>query len=143
METTIIGCVCFMLAIACYAVVQTLQLRHDMSIWRSVRADSFFGIGSWYRKYDKKFLDRPAPSNWYYRRFGIRYKEKFPGSATVFVFLTDAMHFFQFMFFNLLCLSVNLIIFSGWSVVINFFLLRIIVWLVWGLFFEHLLVKRK
>ena len=50
----------------------------------------------------------PAPNNWYYRFFKLKYKEDFPLSATLLVFLTDAYHFISaivsFTLIFLLCL---------------------------------------
>jgi hypothetical protein len=40
----------------------------------------------------------PAPDNWYYRRFRIPYRERFPGSATIFSCLTDGFHAAQWCF---------------------------------------------
>lgn len=137
---TVLGVILFMLAIVCYAIVQTLQLRHEYSVWQNSYYKGFWGTSSWLRKYSKEL--KLAPKTWYYKYFKLSYKERFPGSATIFVFVTDAMHFFQFMFFNLLCLSVALFLFTEWSILINFILLRVLVWIVWGLFFEHLLVKK-
>jgi hypothetical protein len=60
----------------------------------------FWGNNSWMRKYIFKgnmYQDLP-PDNWYYRTFRIKYKERFPGSATIFVTFTDGFHLMQFIF---------------------------------------------
>lgn len=140
--------VCFFAAIVCYAIVQTLQLRPLDSIWADAAPFSFWGRSSHVRKYafrKKKYsrLMLPAPDNWYYRKFKIKYQERFAGSATVFVWVTDAMHFFQFMYFNLMALSYALAFSSGWGIVVNFLLIRIGAWIVWGTWFEWVFLKRK
>jgi hypothetical protein len=43
-----------------------------------------------------------APTTWYYKLFNLKYKERFPGSATVFVALTDGYHLFQMLFLLLI-----------------------------------------
>src|SRR6478736_5466835 len=58
-----------------------------------VHPDSFWGDRSYNRKYDRRMII--APATWYYRFFEIKYKERFPGSATVFVALTDGYHLMQ------------------------------------------------
>lgn len=74
---------------------------------------SFLGSESWKRKYKKHpssnsqmYLTYPAPNNWYYKFFGIRYKERFPGSATVFVFLTDGYHLVQWFMIKAILIAV-------------------------------------
>lgn len=141
--------VCFFAAIVCYAIVQTLQLRPLDSIWADAEPFSFWGRNSWARKYagrKKKYsrLMLPAPDNWYYRKFKIKYQERFPGSATVFVWVTDALHFFQFMYFNLICLA---LVFPAnaplLDSVITFLLLRLGYWIFFGWWFEWVFLKRK
>ena len=71
---------------------------------------SFFGSESWKRKYKitpQGYL-YAAPDTTYYRLFNLNYKERFPLSATVLVFLTDGYHFVQFVVFKSLTLAVAL-----------------------------------
>jgi hypothetical protein len=57
----------------------------------------------------------------YYRAFGIKYKEAFPGSATVFVFLTDGYHLIQWIMTKCVFIAVAtsfvefLILWAVWS----------------------------
>lgn len=48
----------------------------------------------WKGKYafDQAGQLKPAPDNLYYRFFGLKYQEKFSGSATLFVSFTDRWH---------------------------------------------------
>lgn len=55
------------------------------------------------RKYAKP---RRPPKGLYARIFNLEYAERFPGSATVFVSLTDRYHAFQFFFKLFLCISI-------------------------------------
>lgn len=59
----------------------------------------FFGRDSWKRKYKLDHLDNPVNSEntFYTKLFNLKYKERFPLSATLLVFLTDGFHFFQFL----------------------------------------------
>lgn len=51
----------------------------------------------------------------YYSLFGIRYKERFLGSATIFAFATDVYHYYQFMFKIGICAAIVLhVSWLGW-----------------------------
>lgn len=76
----------FALAVALYAIS---QLQQQSKLRGQKAGDSFWGERSWWRKY--KGLDAT--------------KEAFPGSTTIFVFLTDGYHFCQFLFTILFCIS--------------------------------------
>lgn len=64
------------------------------------------GMGFWGNNSDRrKYKTHSAgygtidpPNNFYYRFYKIPHKEKFPGSATFLVLLTDAPHLMQFLF---------------------------------------------
>lgn len=95
------------LAVSCRAITE-LAL-HGKLRW-SGKHTSFWGNNSWMRKYNFKgdmYNDLP-PNNWYYRFFNIDYKERFPLSATLLVFVTDGMHLCQALFFLLLSLSFSI-----------------------------------
>lgn len=77
---------------------------------------SFWGKESWNRKYKRypyvdpmqaqqKYQLIAAPDNWYYEITKIKYKEKFPLSATVLVFLTDGFHLVQWTMIKCLILA--------------------------------------
>lgn len=134
-------------AAICYAVIETLQIRHDKSIWANKPLCSFWGATSWTRKYYRNPVHgvfEQAPDKWYYRYFHLKYREKFPGSATVFVFLTDAHHFFQWLMFNFIALSLVLVVWHGHSfgvILVGFVLVRVLFSTVFGLFFERIFTK--
>lgn len=84
---------------------------HGKLRWITEDLHGFWGKISWYRKYEcvekfdeiihEKYLDPvKAPKTWYYKRFKIKYKEKWFTSATATVFLTDGWHLAQFVFVN-------------------------------------------
>lgn len=89
----------------------------------------FWGTSSDWRKYSFKVKGRKPfdqiitedpKDNWYYRFNNIKYKERFPGSATVFVLFTDGFHLLQFIF--KICLSIG---------IFNFTIPAIYFWLGW------------
>ncbi len=62
---------------------------------------------SWANKYADGLF--PYVKKWYY--FGIitpAYKERFPYSSTIFVFLTDFWHGLQFVFLNGVCVVISI-----------------------------------
>ena len=86
------------LSIACYSV-RELQA-HGKLRWQEDE-DGFWNNNSWTRKYatDDKGFFIPAPKNIYYRFFKIKYKERFPLSATFLVSITDSYHLLQSLSF--------------------------------------------
>lgn len=120
----ILSTIFFALAVVCYAINQLWnhgKLKTNSHFWDSV---------SYLNKYDTKNVALKAPlNNWYYKFFKIPYKERFPGSATIFVFLTDGMHLTQFLFNLFIPLAMS----SGHlQVYWNVFL---IYWTVWHITF--------
>lgn len=95
----------FILAASCYAVSQAV-VHGKFNLY----GGEFWNDMGFLRKYNRKgdpynYGLIYAPNTWYYRWFKIKYKERFPGSATIFVFVTDAYHLFQALFKIFLCLS--------------------------------------
>lgn len=97
---------------ACWAVMCSRTFHPDDQ-W--ISDISFWGKDSWRLKYKFSPLDfilmEPAPKTWYYRIFDIAYKERFPGSATIFVWLTDGFHLMQF--FMIWCIVGAVLTFRG------------------------------
>lgn len=129
----------FMLAAACYAVMSHLRFHNTQD--GKFRRHTFFGAESWRRKYRKGVLSTPgnydlleALDSPYYDIFKIKYREKFPWSATALVFLTDGYHLFQWLMikFLLLGFTVNynhgfhfdwvgfILLWASWTVIFNF-----------------------
>lgn len=93
----------FIFAVIPYAIKE-LQA-HGKLKWMTSYNGGFWSIDSWKNKYKKHHLknvdyyDMLQPTNnWYYRFFKIKHKERFPGSATIFVTFTDGFHLMQFLF---------------------------------------------
>lgn len=89
----------FIFAVICYAIKELHSF--GKLNWQK-EGTGFWGGSSYLRKY-KKAVGKStaliaAPNNWYYRFFKIKYKERFPLSATLLVSLTDAPHALQLTF---------------------------------------------
>lgn len=108
----ILSVILFIASVACYTISQLLN--HSKIGLTGKNTWSFFGHDSHLRKYkniggpDQVYIIDRAPNNWYYRLFRIPYRERFLGSATIFVFLTDGYHLMQFFFKLFLCASIAL-----------------------------------
>ncbi len=104
--------------------------RYDQSIFRSNKPYSFFGKDSWVRKYKyrnkfhlKQYGEVPI-DDWqielaqvtkrvrYHKFFALKYQEKFFGSGTFLVFVTDFFHFTQFLYLTLIVIAV--VVAAGW-----------------------------
>ena len=99
------------LAIGCRAIIELWN--HDKLKWSNEGKfmRGFWDDDSYLRKYKltKESTVIAAPNNWYYRFFKLKYKERWPTSATFTVFLTDAPHFLQWIYHILLSLTVVLL----------------------------------
>lgn len=76
-----------------------------------------------------KYGDGYPLDNWYYRLFKIPHRERFPGSATIFVTFTDFYHLSQAFFKIFLCLAIafHKPLFNWWADAIIFWALFSIV----------------
>ena len=72
-----------------YEVLLALSLLGLLKGWKDWEMKN--NSSSWENKYKNPLT--PAPGTWYYKAFNLKYKERFPLSATQLVFLTDAWHF--------------------------------------------------
>lgn len=117
----------FALAVFCYSIKEAYS--HNKLKW-GIHTD-FWGANSWMRKYRFKgdmYHDLP-PDNWYYRFFKIKYKERFPLSATLLVAFTDGYHLMQLLFKLLFCISIVTysMDFNWWMALVYF--------VIWGITF--------
>lgn len=89
-----------------------------------------FGYSStdWLNKYKKP--TEMAPDTWYYRITGVPYKEKFPLSTNILVFLTDKFHFWQAVQTTLLITSMVIAYYAPPPIHWYFFPLTLVV--SWG-----------
>ena len=73
------------------AVMDTLFTHFSQSIFKNLNPLFWNPEESWQNKWAQPF-PQPYEPKWYYFGFPPPYKERFPYSSTIFVFLTDAWH---------------------------------------------------
>ncbi len=128
---TIILTILWVVVIVCYSLVQLSN--HGKLKWSDDREwFNFWGRLSYFNKY--KVPTTLAPKTWYYRFFKVQYKERFPGSATIFVAFTDGYHLSQWIMINSLT-AIIAILLQSW---IAFIVVRVIWWLVFNLCYKFL-----
>lgn len=78
------------------ACADNVQSQIDHSIFKG---NSFFDASlSWRNKWAKGFLINNASYyHWYYLGYATKYKERFPFSSTILVFVTDGWHLCNFI----------------------------------------------
>lgn len=115
---TLLAILFLILAVGSYSISQLVL--HGKFKFAQGGYYGFWDERSYERKYKKNddidplgWSKYPAPTTYYYKLFNIPYKERFPGSATFLVLLTDGYHLTQSLSF--LCLSGSLSMFSGYS----------------------------
>jgi hypothetical protein len=77
--------------LAFWACWVAAAIANSLTDWHGFFAKS----ADWLNKYKQPL--QPAPRTLYYRLIGVEYKEKFPLSTNILVFLTDKFHLFQFI----------------------------------------------
>lgn len=75
-------------------VMDTVSFHYTTSIFADSKSTFWNPDESWKNKYQVNTEGEltTAPNTWYYRTFDLKYKERFPLSATALVFTTDAWH---------------------------------------------------
>ena len=117
---------------AAKGVLNIIQHKYKASIFADKNELFWNPKKSWINKWDEK-------------RYSNGFKEKFWGSSTIFVFVTDAWHFFQFIAYNFLAIGVFLIGSADLLMIIKAILLVLALGLykgVFELFYKYILVKR-
>lgn len=107
-----------------YSISQ-LQLQGKLSY----NYTGFWGEKSWELKYkegEDGTFQKPK-DNLYYKLFNIKWEERFLGSTTIFVSLTDGYHLLQMLFFKTLLISIALLFQNFWITFIILCLIQSIV----------------
>lgn len=114
------------IAYCSYAIMYTLQFHYFSSIFKYLNPQFWYPALSWVNKYKNK--DDRSP--------------RFFGSTTIFVFITDAFHLFQFVFLNsfTLAFAIN---WKNYPWYVSFLILKVIYGIVWKLTFEGFFIKKK
>ena len=99
-----------LLASACWGTMSKYLFHGD-----SKNPYGFWGKESYKRKYKKSSYSQvgsyslvDAPNTTYYKFFKIKYKEKFPWSATMLVFVTDGFHLAQWFMIKFIIAAITL-----------------------------------
>lgn len=126
-----ISLIFWIIAALCYGTMMTLEHHHGTSLFSKAKPYSFFGRNSWTRKYKDN---------------NPREGQKFFGSTTFFVWLTDGYHLMQFFMLTFLTLSV--VLFYAYRDDLEYYIAIFVVYRIsWSLGFmamyDWILVKRK
>jgi hypothetical protein len=78
----------------CNALYELIFVAYDQSIFKNLNPLFWNPQVSWKNKWAQPF-PQPAEDKWYYFGFVPLYKERFPYSSTIFVWITDAWHLFK------------------------------------------------
>ena len=129
------------LAGALNATYEILFTGFNQSIFKKLNPEFWNPLESWKFKWASPF-PQSVEDKWYYFGFLPRYKERFPYSSTVFVFLTDAWHLFKALMLGCIMLAV-----VNYSVLvtpfIDFILLYVTFTFTFTMFFDYILRIRK
>ena len=110
------------IAAFCNAVMDVLAFKFKSSVFKDKDEDWWNPAKSWRNKYKNKMVSNGP---------------KFPGSTTVFSFVTDAWHLFQFLSNSFLALSVVVGIHSFNNLTLLQLLIAFIALkMIWGVIFE-------
>lgn len=93
------------ISFSAYAVMWTLQFHFEKSIFMKLNHKYWYPPASWPNKW-KLIPFKDGDMIVAYDNKG-RSIERFPGSSSIFVWLTDAFHLFQFIFLNTLILALS------------------------------------
>lgn len=139
-------------AAALWAAMTVYELHFEGSIFS--RLGPFWAADSWkrkYKRYDDDRTFRPAPNTWYYRVLDIKYKERFPLSASLLAWATDGYHLTQMVF--IWCVLGAIVTFNDplllhktrlWDSTVAYLILARVVWSgTFTLFFSVVLRQRK
>lgn len=116
------------LAGICNSIMDTLSFRYNTSIFANTKHTQWFNPAiSWKNKW--KNGDHTQG-------------ERFPGSSTIFVALTDAWHFSKTIMITFICLAI-----ITYTPIVNtyidFFILYLTFTITFELFFSKIFIKRK
>jgi hypothetical protein len=133
------------ISFSAYAVMWTLQFRFTESVFKNLNRNYWNPAVSWSNKWK---MQSTMDLAYFVKDSKGKTLEKFRGSSTIFVWLTDAFHLFQFIFLNSLFLAFSFIAegkeidgytLQWWSAFIG---IRIIYALVFEGLFGWLLIKK-
>lgn len=126
MVISIIGLLFIVMSAISESIMDKIQFHFDKSIFNSDKYNKLFWnpLESWKNKWNEDMT-----------------KPKFFLSTTLFVFLTDAWHFFKFVKNTSIFIGLPLIVMGQFNIIISVIIARIVYGLVFTLFFDKVLSK--
>lgn len=114
--TYIIAALCLLAGLA-NGIGDELQFHYEDSFAANLNPEFWNPSESWRFKYAKDAEGDliPAPDNIYYRSFDLKYKERYPLSATALSFTTDAWHLAKFFYHAFLRLAIVILFVGGYA----------------------------
>ena len=126
---TILGILLVIAASISEAIMDTIQFHYERSIFKlnPIKYNPLFWDASisWRNKYKENSMTEP----------------KFYGSKTIFVFLTDAWHFFKFLRNLFLFIGLPLLGIGSLNIIIAVVIARVLYGLVFTFCFDKVLIK--
>jgi hypothetical protein len=126
---TILGILLVIAASISEAIMDTIQFHYERSIFKlnPIKYNPLFWDASisWQNKYKENSMTEP----------------KFYGSKTIFVFLTDAWHFFKFLRNLFLFIGLPLLGLGSLNIIIAVVIARVLYGLVFTFCFDKVLIK--
>lgn len=126
---TILGILLVIAASISEAIMDTIQFHYERSIFKldPIKYNPLFWDASisWQNKYKENSMT----------------EEKFYGSKTIFVFLTDAWHFFKFLRNLFLFIGLPLLGLGSLNIIIAVVIARVLYGLVFTFCFDKVLIK--
>lgn len=103
------------------ALYEIIFVFFDQSIFRNLNPLFWNPQISWKNKWAQPY-PQPPEKKWYYFGFYPRYKERFPYSSTIFVWITDAWHLFKALM--LACIMAAIVLYVPvFGATVDFFVL--------------------
>ena len=126
---TILGILLVIAASISEAIMDTIQFHYERSIFKldPIKYNPLFWDASisWQNKYKENSMTEP----------------KFYGSKTIFVFLTDAWHFFKFLRNLFLFIGLPLLGLGSLNIILAVVIARVLYGLVFTFCFDKVLIK--
>jgi hypothetical protein len=111
--------------------MNAVSFRKDRTIFKNWKWFDETGI----RKYDINAMGLPIPvenPNWYHKLFNIKYKERFPLSATTLSPIAEGWHFLKFLKLHCFIIPISIEMGFWWYPIL---------WFGYGILFENIYIR--
>lgn len=118
------------------ALYEIIFVFFDQSIFRNLNPLFWDPQISWKNKWAQPY-PQPPEKKWYYFGFYPRYKERFPYSSTIFVWVTDAWHLFKALM--LACIMAAIVLYVPvFGTTVDFFVLYCSFTFTFTIFYDYI-----